>query len=137
MVHALEKIRPWLVPGGCVLVIHDLVDPPRVEVHNREHHAYAGQILSVNYFENQYQADHAVDSVIQSGYYFSKHSSIFEYYIRATSLSVMVEYLEETWESASIPDGTLQKVNELVEILGEDSEVVLRMISRIVKLETN
>jgi hypothetical protein len=34
MVHALEKAASCLNRGGVILEVHDLVDPPRIEVHS-------------------------------------------------------------------------------------------------------
>ena len=135
MVHALNKVKPWLSPAGYILVIHDLVDPPRIEVHNQDRKLYAGQLLSDNSFENQLQADQAVDAAIQEGIYSSRQSRIFENYMRADSLTAMLDYLAESWESAYLTESTHHKVEELVEFLGGDSEVVLHMITRIVKLD--
>lgn len=135
--HALRKVRPWIRPDGYVLVIHDLVDPPRIEVHNQQHYFYAGQLLNNNSFENLLQADQAVDTVIQEGIYSTKQSKIFENYIRADSLPSMLEYLADSWENAYMTDGTRNKLDELVETLGEDSEVVLHMISRMVRLDVD
>jgi hypothetical protein len=135
MVHALEKVRPWLDNSGYVLVIHDLVDPPRIEIHRQDQHIYAGQLLSDTGFENQHQADQAIDQVVQEGIYYSDQSRIFENDIRADSLRGMLDWLAESWESAYMTDATHQKVEELVDFLGEDSEVVLHLISRIVKLD--
>jgi len=136
MVHALEKVRPWLDNSGYVLVIHDLVDPPRIEIHSDDQHIYAGQLLSDTGFENQHQADQAVDQVVQEGIYYSDQSRIFENNIRADSLQGMLEWLAESWESTYMTADTHQKVEELVDFLGEDSEVVLHLISRIVKLDS-
>jgi hypothetical protein len=135
MVHALTKVRPWLCSDGCILVIHDLIDPPRVEVHKKDHQLFAGQMLSDNSFENQLKADQAIDTVIQEGSYLLGQSRIFENYIRADSYDSMFIYVAESWESAYITDGTRQKVHELVDMLGKDSQVVLHLVSRMVKLE--
>ena len=133
--HALKKVGPWLDKSGSVLVIHDLVDPPRIEIHHHDQHRYAGQLLSDTGFESQYQADQAIDQVIQEDIYFSDQSRIFENNIRADSLQGMLEWLAESWESAYMTGATHQKVEELLDILGEDSEVILHFITRIVKLD--
>lgn len=135
MVHALEKVIPWLVRSGNVLIILDLVDPPQVEVHVPERQYYSGRLLSNDNYINENTAYAAVDLVIQAGTYFYDQSRIFENCIRADSLSELVDYLEGYWSSAYFPDGTREKIEELVEILGENSEIVLRMLSRIIKLD--
>jgi len=135
MVHALEKVKPWLVPGGYILIVHDLVTPPRIEVHAQGQHKYAGQLFSDSGFENQRMADQAIDQVVQGGLFSSSQSHIFENYDRADSLTSLLDWLAETWESAYMTDGTKRKVDDLVEQMGWESEVVLHMITRIVKLD--
>jgi len=135
MVHALEKSSSYLKPGGCILVIHDLVDPPRIEVHTPEGQFYAGQLLSNTGFENQRMADQAVDQAIQKGGFSSTRVQIFENYIRADSLAAMDAWLAEDWESAYMTKGTRREVEQLVDRLGPAAEVVLHMISRITRLD--
>ena len=135
MVHALEKSGSYLRPGGCILVIHDLVDPPRIEVHTQEGQFYAGQLLSNTWFENQRKADQAVDQAIQKGGFSSTKVQIFENYIRADSLASMDAWLAEDWESAYLTEGTRSRVEQLVDRLGAETEVVLHMISRITRLD--
>ena len=135
MVHALKKVKPWLSPEGHILVIHDLVDPPRIEVHNQNQQLYAGQLFSDNGFENQRMADQAIDQVVQEGLFSSSQPHIFENYDRADSLTSLLDWLAETWESTYMTDGTKRKIDDLVEQMGWESEVVLHMLTRIVKLD--
>lgn len=131
MVHALNKAGSSLGSGGVVLEVHDLVDPPRVEVHSEQSETYAGQLLSSNDFENQRQADQAIDQVIERGEFQSNRAVVFENYIRADNLDSLINWLEAEWESAYIMKSTRRKVVDLVAQAGENSEVVLRMVSRL------
>jgi hypothetical protein len=131
MVHALRKAGSSLIQGGVILEVHDLVDPPRIEVHSEQREIYAGQLLSSNDFENQRKADQAIDQVIERGEFESDRAVVFENYIRADSLDSMLNWLETEWESAYIMEGTRQKVIDLVAQAGENAEVVLRMVSRL------
>lgn len=131
MVHALNKAGSSLGSGGVVLEVHDLVDPPRIEVHSEQSETYAGQLLSSNDFENQRQADQAIDQVIERGEFQSDRAVVFENYIRADNLDSLINWLEAEWESAYIMKSTRRKVVDLVAQAGENSEVVLRMVSRL------
>ncbi len=135
MVHALEKAGNYLNPGGCILVIHDLVDPPRIEVHNPDGQFYAGQLLSNTGFENQRMADRAVDQAIQKGKFSSTRVQIFENFIRANSLASLDAWVAEDWESAYMTKETRIEVEQLVGRMGPEAEVVLHMISRITRLD--
>lgn len=131
MVHALEKAASCLNSEGVILEIHDLVDPPRIEVHSGLGGIFAGQLLSDNNFENQRLADQAINQLVASGMLFSDHSVVFENFIRADTLDSLTDWLEVEWESAYIPGDTIKKVIDLVANVEGNSEVVLRMVSRI------
>ena len=131
MVHALEKAASCLNSGGVILEIHDLVDPPRIEVHSDHAEIFAGQLLTDNNFEIQRLADQAINQVIAAGKLSSAQAIIFESYIRADSFTSMAEYMDEEWESAYIPEDTKQQVIDIVAQLGENSEVVTRFVSRL------
>jgi hypothetical protein len=135
MVHALKKVTAWMVPGGYVIVMIDLMDPPLVEVQHQDAYSYAGRLLSSDDYINEIAANAAVDSVIQSGTYTSFQSIVFEYNLRGDSLSELLDYMQGYWSSAYFPNGTRNKVEELVESMEDKSKVVLKMISRIVKLK--
>jgi hypothetical protein len=135
MVHALQLVKSWLNPGGTVLVIHDLVDPPRIAVHRKGHQYYAGQLFSDNGFENQRQADLAVDQVVQEGNFSVSKFRVFENDLRADSLDALLDWLDDQWESAYLTDGTRSMIGELVKQLGSGAEIVLHMLSRIVQLD--
>jgi hypothetical protein len=131
MVHALEKAASCLNQGGVILEVHDLVDPPRIEVHSDNGEFFAGQLLSEDNFEDYRQADNALNHLVAAGLLYSDQAFIFENYIRADSFDSLLKYLEEEWESAYIPDATKDRVIKLVADASGDSEVVLRMVSRI------
>ena len=135
MVHALRKAADLLRPGGCLLEIHDLVDPPRIEVHTPDQQFYAGQLLSSTGLENQRQAEQAVDQVIHEGAFSSSQVQVFENFIRAGSLAALDTWLAEDWESAYMTEETRKKVEQLVGRMGAEAEVVLHMISRITRLD--
>ncbi len=135
MVHALTKAASSLKPGGVILEVHDLIDPPRIEVHTGQSEIYAGQLLSTNDFANQRHADRAIVQVIETGLLQSDRAVVFENYIRSDTFDSFIDWLEEEWESAFVPDGTRQKINELIAQAEEESEVVLRMVSRLMALK--
>ena len=135
MVHALRKAADLLRPGGCLLEIHDLVDPPRIEVHTPDQQFYAGQLLSSTGLENQRQAEQAIDQVILEGAYSSSQVQVFENFIRAESLAALDTWLAEDWESAYMTEETRHQILKLVSQFGEHADVVLRMNSRLIRLD--
>jgi hypothetical protein len=137
MVHALRKAASSVNSGGVILEIHDLVDPPRIEIHTKQSDTFAGQLLSDDDFENQRLADHSIGQVIEDGSLQSERALVFEYYFRADTLDSLMDWLDESWESAFLPESTRKKVIDLVAKSGGDSEVVLRMVSRLIELKLN
>jgi hypothetical protein len=135
MVHALRKAADLLKPGGCLLEIHDLIDPPRIEIHYHDQYFYAGQLLSSTGLENQRQAEQAVDQVIHEGTFSSSQVQVFENFIRAESLAALDTWLAEDWESAYMTEDTRHQIMKLVSQFGENAEVVLRMNSRLNRLD--
>lgn len=135
MVHALEKVKDLLGPHGRVLEIHDLIDPPKIEVSVGASHRYIGQILSDTDFENQRIADEAILKVIYDGLYTSTRSAIFDYIMRADSLESMMAWLEESWESAYLIEDASQTIKKFQDQSREDFEIIVRFVSRIFQLD--
>lgn len=100
-----------------------------------EGEVFAGQLLSVNNFENQRYADQAIGEVIEEGLLESDRAVVFENYIRSDTFDEFTDWLDDEWESAYIPEGTQRKVIDLIDQLGDDNEVVLRMVSRLMELK--
>jgi len=134
MVHALKKAASFTKPGGVLIDIHDLLDPPRIEIHTSGRKFYVGQLFSSNDFENQRQADQALNSAVQNGFLISEKARIFEYPILAESFEALNEWLADTWESAYIIDETTRLINQVINQEGKRVEIALRMVSRIMML---
>lgn len=135
MVHALKKAASFTKPGGVLIDIHDLLDPPRIEIHTSGRKLYVGQLLSSNDFENQRQADQALNSAVQNGFLISEVARIFEYLILAESFEALNEWLADTWESAYIMDETTRLINQVINQEGNGTKIALRMMSRMMMLK--
>lgn len=131
MVHALQKVVDYLRPEGVILEVHDLIEPPRIEVHSNLGELFAGQLLSQNYFKNERRANQAINQVVADGTLASDRSIVFESYIRADSFETLSNWLADEWPSEYIPEDTRRKVIDLEINAGENLEVVLRMVSRL------
>lgn len=135
MVHALEKVITLLESGGSIIEIHDLIDPPKIGVSVGAGYRYLGQILSDTDFEYQRLADEAILQSIHDGIFTSTQSCIFEYLMRADSLESMIAWLEESWESAFLTESSLQAIKDAQDQSGEDFEIIVNFVSRILKLD--
>lgn len=137
MVHALKKAALCLKEGGIILNVHDLIDPPRIEVHTESRTPFAGQLFSDDDFANQRNTDQAINQAISDGLFTSERSLVFESYIRADSFESLETWLAESWESAYIPEDTREKIVDLTAQMGGENEVALRFVSRLMELKPN
>jgi hypothetical protein len=135
MVHALKKAASFTKPGGVLIDIHDLLDPPRIEIHTSARKLYVGQLFSSNDFENQRQADQALNSAVQNGFLISEKARIFEYLILAESFEALNEWLADTWENAYMTDETRHLINQVINQEGKKIKIALRFASRILMLK--
>ena len=135
MVHALKKAASFTKPGGVLIEIHDLLDPPRIEIQSSGRKLYVGQLFSSNDFESQRQADQAINAAVQEGFLVSEEASIFEYLILAESFEALNEWLADTWESAYMTDETTRFINQVTNQEGKKTEIILRIASRILLLK--
>ena len=135
MVHALQKAASFLNSGGVLIEVHDILDPPRIEVHAGGRANYIGQLLSSNDFEDQRYAEKALLQVIQNEFLNSVQSRIFEYLFYADSFADLNQWLEDSWEDAYMLDETKHLIDKLTKQDGKSAKIVLRMISRIMKLK--
>ena len=134
MVHALEKALSYLHPGGVILEVHDLIEPPRIEVHSDDGQLFAGQLFSKTNFEYERMANQAINRVVAEGTLKSDRSTVFESYIRADSYASLAQWLADKWPNEYIPEETQRKVHHLESRAAEKSEVVLKMVSRLNQL---
>lgn len=135
MVHALKKTRNLLNPGGVVLNVHDLPDPPRIDVYTGGRASGAGRMLSHTDFEMQRQADDALAQAVEDGLFTKEEEQIFEYTIHADTYDALKECLAESWETAYLPEETTKQVNSLMSRAGEQAKILMRLSARITRLK--
>ena len=135
MVHALTKAASFTKPGGVLIDIHDLLDPPRIEIQTGGRKFYVGQLFSSNNFEAYRQADQVINTAVQDGFLISDKARIFEYLILAESFEALNEWLADIWESAYMMDETIRLINQVINQEGKIVEIALRMVSRILMLK--
>ena len=135
MVHALQKAASFLNSGGVLIEVHDILDPPRIEIHAGGRANYIGQLLSSNDFEDQRYAEKALLQVIQNKFLSSVQSRIFEYLFYADSFADLNQWLEDSWEDAYMLDETKHLIEKMVKREGEGAKIALRSVARIMKLK--
>lgn len=135
MVHALQKSARLINSGGELVEVHDVLDPPRIEIHNAGRSKYVGQLLSSNDFEDQRLTEQALLQVIQSEELSCVQSSIFGYLFYADTFSDLNQWLADSWEDAYMLGETKQLIEKMVKREGEGAKIALCSVARILKLK--
>ena len=94
MVHALEQIHRFLKPGGILVDIHPVAEPPLVEVHQGGRVLFAGPFPGFSHEDDQ-RAEDALASAVERGLYARERHAQFEFLVYASSFPELLDYVEE------------------------------------------
>ena len=135
MVHALEKTHRLLKLDGLLIDMRPAVDTPSVEVGSGGQVSRAGRLGHRQNFASYKQAHAALAQVVESGVFVLERESTFPFLYHANTLAALREWLAESWENAILDEETVKQVEELLNIAGDDREVIVRHLIRIVRLK--
>ena len=134
MVHALVQIHGILQPDGILINVHDLPNPHLVEVHTAGKVIEAGRLSdSVDYKDERF-AFEALARVVSDGLFLLEDEQDFDFNIHAGNLGELQQLLAEEWETAILPDETVERVEDILRKVNQEYEVVLRVPTRMTKL---
>ncbi len=134
MVHALVQTHSILRDGGVLLNIHDLPNPHVVEVHSAGKVMEAGPLTdSVDYIDERL-AFEALARVVSDGLFLLEDERDFDFNIHAGNLSELQQLLAEDWETAILPDETVERVENILRQIAQECEFILRVPTRMTKL---
>ena len=136
MVHALEKIRRLLKPGGILIDIHPTCEPATIEVRLGAQEIPAGWVQETDDYSDYEHADQAVAAAVAGGLFAIERQAVFEFVWHADSLAALRAFLEDEWEAARIDDITAGRVDELLDSPQRDKEVIMRESIRIARLRS-
>lgn len=125
MVHALEKIRQLLKPGGLLLDIHPTNEPATIAVRLREQIIPAGWINESDDYVEYEWADEAVKAAVDNRLFIQEQRGTFKFVWHADSMNDLRAYLAEEWKDAIIDDVTAMRIEELLTLPVPDKEILV------------
>jgi len=134
MVHALVQTHGILQPDGILISVHDLPNPHIVEVHFSGIVMEAGRLLDRVNYEDERLAFEALARVASDGLFLLEDEREFDFNIHAGNLGELQQLLAEEWETAILPDETVERVEDILRRVNQECKVVLRVPTRMTKL---
>jgi hypothetical protein len=134
MVHALEKVHGLLKPGGELIDIHPMFDPPAFEVRVGEKKFPVGWLRETDDYEEYELADEALAEVVKRGLFSIEHKGTFSFITHADTAAELKQYLIENWSDAIIDEIIFARAEEMFNSIERDKEMILRVSTNIMRL---
>lgn len=135
MVHALERAKDIVGPGGIVIVVHDGRIPPTIELNQGPARTIAGWLHDHEGFPMVRRADQAVDSLLVSGQFTLINQSEFVYRTRIDSYDGFLEWMDQQWETTYLTVQTEELIKARFAEGGKDTIVIVHRKARIRSLQ--
>jgi hypothetical protein len=133
MVHALEKVHSLLKPGGQLIDIHPMFDPPAFEVRVGAKKFPVGWLRETDDYEEYELADEALAEVVKRGLFEIERKGTFSFITHADSATELKQYLIDEWKDAIIDEVTFAHAAELFNSIERDKEMILRVTTNIAR----
>jgi hypothetical protein len=134
MVHALKIAHSMLKPEGLLINVHNLPVPHIIEVRAAGTVIKAGWLTDNTDFESERSALDALAGVVSEGIFLLEDERDFSFNVHADDLHELQEWLAEWWETAVLPDKTIQRVEDILRQAGQTANVVLKVPTRMIRL---
>ena len=114
MVHALEIICDLLSENGILIDIHPTGEPPTLAVSGAGAPELAGYLQESDDFIEYAQADAAIASAIQLGWYRREQQETFTHVTIAFTMDEFQEFLDEKYQDAIVIPETRQRIQAIL-----------------------
>lgn len=114
--------------------VNDLPVPHMIEVHSAGIALKAGWLVDRDDFSAERSAFDALAQVVSDGDFNLEDERDFVFSVHVDGLKEFQEWLAEGWESAVLPDRTIQRIEELLRGADQPAKVVLRSPARMTRL---
>jgi len=135
MVHALKQAHALLQPGGLLLDIHDLPVPHAIEVRSAGIAHKAGWLLDRVDFVNERSAWNALAQVVSEGLFTLEDEREFTFSVYIDDPPEFQKWLADRWDTAYLPEKTIQRLADLFQQAGQNARVVLQVPARMSRLK--
>jgi hypothetical protein len=134
MVHALRHAHKLLRPGGLLINVQDLPIPHVIEVHSAEVVTKAGWMMESNDFNDERAALNALSQVVSEGNFQLEDEKDFGFKQHFDDVLEFQQWLAEGWETAVLPDKTIQRLEDIFGQADQLAKVVLKTPTRMTRL---
>ncbi|UCF62461.1 MAG: hypothetical protein JSV37_07110 [Anaerolineaceae bacterium] len=123
-----------LQPEGQLINVHDIPVQHAIEVHSAGSVIKAGWLLDSADFDSERFAFNALAQVVSENYFMLVDERDFIVNLQADDIQELQEWLAGRWETAVIPENTVQRVDDILRQVGQSAHVVLKEPTRMTKL---
>lgn len=134
MVHALQLAHKLLRPGGLLINVHDLPVPHLIELAATDAVHKAGWISDKDDYDATRASLNTIVQVAADGLFVLEDERNFIYTIYADNLDELRAFLAEWWESALLPERTVQRLDAFAAETSDPTRIAIRLQARMTKL---
>jgi hypothetical protein len=135
MVHALKQAHSMMQPEGLLINVHNIPVPHVIEVHSDLTVIMAGWLIDSTDYDEERFAFNALAQVVSEGYFLLENERDFSFNVYVDDVQELQEWLAEWWETAVLPNKTIQRVEDILRQVGQAANVVLKVPTRMTKLK--
>jgi hypothetical protein len=125
MVHALNLVHRLIKPGGALIDIHPLGQPPVIEVCQGDQRWVAGLLQEKDDFSEYPLAAAALTEAVRLGWFELIDQASFGFTTHAATPDELSTFLAQTWSDAIIPPEVAAAMRSLHNQAGSTTEVSL------------
>jgi hypothetical protein len=131
MVDALKLIVPMLFPHGRLIDLHPDGEPPPLQVRLDGVDHLAGWVREEGEYESYHQADTALATAVEHGWYHRRSEETFAMLTFADTLPDLRAYLAAEWSDAYIEELVALQIENLLQTPAAEKRIVLEERVRI------
>jgi hypothetical protein len=134
MVHALETVHHFLVPGGVLIDIHPAGESPLVFLRTEAGSTLIGWLQESDCFVEYRQADRAIAQAVNTGLFRIAGHREFIFETHAPDIYSLADFLKTTWLDAMLEERIIERAAHLQQKAPAPARIVMAERIEIQKL---